>query len=194
MWQEISKLFNLITMMMPYRYWKALRQSENGRECISAAQMPEDFIILVYEIVDNSVDEALAGYGDHITVKIHKDHSISVSDQGRGMPTGMHKIGKPTPEVILTIFMQGENLAKEVIKQAAVCTVLEPLLSMPYRSGWLLQLNGMALFMNRRFENGGKPVTTLEKTGKTNQTGTKIHFKPDTTIFSNITFNYDIIM
>ena len=57
----------------------------------------------MYEIVDNSVDEALAGFGDQIIVKIHKDNSISVSDKGRGMPTGMHKLGKPTPEVILTI-------------------------------------------------------------------------------------------
>ena len=55
---------------------------------------------LVYEIVENSVDEALAGHGDHVIVKIHKDNSISVIDKGRGMPTGMHKMGKPTPEVI----------------------------------------------------------------------------------------------
>ncbi|MET0959013.1 MAG: ATP-binding protein, partial [Psychrobacillus psychrotolerans] len=62
---------------------------------------------LVYEIVDNSVDETLAGYGHHIIVNIHEDQSISVRDFGRGMPTGMHKTGKPTPEVIFTVLHAG---------------------------------------------------------------------------------------
>ncbi len=62
---------------------------------------------LVYEIVDNAVDEVLAGFGSHIIVKIHADQSISVRDYGRGMPTGMHKTGKPTPEVIFTILHAG---------------------------------------------------------------------------------------
>ncbi len=148
---------------------------------------------LVYEIVDNSIDEALAGYGDHITVKIHKDHSISVSDQGRGMPTGMHKLGKPTPEVILTILHAGGKFGQGSYKTsgglhgvgAAVVNAL---------SEWLvvtIKRNGF--IYEQKFANGGKPVTTLEKTGTTRQTGTKIHFRPDTTIFSNINFNYDII-
>lgn len=79
---------------------------------------------LVYEIVDNSVDEALAGFGDEISVVIHKDNSISVIDKGRGMPTGMHKLGKPTPEVILTVLHAVVSLVKVVTKRVVVCTVL----------------------------------------------------------------------
>ncbi len=65
----------------------------------------------------------LLSYGDHIIVTIHKDNSISVQDRGRGMPTGMHKLGKPTPEVIFTVLHAGGNSDRAAIKQAAVCMV-----------------------------------------------------------------------
>ena len=71
---------------------------------------------LVYEIVDNSVDEVLNGYGNEIDVTINKDNSISVEDNGRGMPTGMHASGKPTVEVILLCYMLEVNLDKVDIK------------------------------------------------------------------------------
>ncbi|MFD6441789.1 DNA topoisomerase IV subunit B [Peribacillus sp. NPDC060186] len=148
---------------------------------------------LVYEIVDNSVDEALAGYGDQISVKIHKDNSVSVTDKGRGMPTGMHKLGKPTPEVILTILHAGGKFGQGGYKTSGGlhgvgASVVNAL------SEWLVvTIKRDGFVYEQRFFNGGKPETTLEKIGKTNQVGTKIHFKPDPKIFSVTTFNYDIL-
>lgn len=148
---------------------------------------------LVYEIVDNSVDEALGGFGDQIIVKIHKDNSISVMDKGRGMPTGMHKMGKPTPEVILTVLHAGGKFGQGGYKTsgglhgvgASVVNALSEWLTVTIkRDGFVYE---------QRFENGGKPVTTLEKIGKTNQTGTTIHFKPDPTIFSSTTYNFETL-
>lgn len=148
---------------------------------------------LVYEIVDNAVDEALAGYGEHIIVKIHKDNSISVIDKGRGMPTGMHRIGKPTPEVIFTVLHAGGKFGQGGYKTSGGlhgvgASVVNAL------SEWLIvKIKRDGIIFEQRFEKGGKPVTTLEKVGKTNQTGTTIHFKPDTTIFSTLTYNYDTL-
>lgn len=148
---------------------------------------------LVYEIVDNSVDEALSGFGNHIIVKIHKDNSISVQDKGRGMPTGMHKLGKPTPEVILTILHAGGKFGQGGYKTSGGlhgvgASVVNAL------SEWLVvTIKRDSFVYEQRFENGGKPVTTLEKIGKTNQTGTTIHFKPDPTIFSATTYNYETL-
>jgi topoisomerase IV subunit B len=148
---------------------------------------------LVYEIVDNSVDEALAGYGDHIIVKIHKDNSISVADKGRGMPTGMHKLGKPTPEVIFTVLHAGGKFGQGGYKTsgglhgvgASVVNALSEWLTVTIkRDGCVYQ---------QKFENGGKPVTTLEKIGTTKQTGTTVHFKPDSSIFSTTVFNYETL-
>ncbi|WP_129729628.1 DNA topoisomerase IV subunit B [Ectobacillus funiculus] len=148
---------------------------------------------LVYEIVDNSVDEALAGFGGEITVMIHKDNSISVEDKGRGMPTGMHKLGKPTPEVILTVLHAGGKFGQGGYKTsgglhgvgASVVNALSEWLVVTIkRDGFVYQ---------QRFEHGGNPVTTLEKIGVTKQTGTKIHFKPDATIFSTTNFQYETL-
>ncbi|MFC3886038.1 DNA topoisomerase IV subunit B [Bacillus songklensis] len=148
---------------------------------------------LVYEIVDNSVDEALAGYGNYIKVTIHNDNSISVQDKGRGMPTGMHKLGKPTPEVILTVLHAGGKFGQGGYKTSGGlhgvgASVVNAL------SEWLVvTIKRDGLVYQQRFENGGKPVTTLEKIGKTRETGTKIHFKPDAQIFSTTAYNYDTL-
>ncbi|MEQ6353244.1 DNA topoisomerase IV subunit B [Lysinibacillus sp. M3] len=148
---------------------------------------------LVYEIVDNAVDEALAGFGSHIIVTIHKDQSISVRDFGRGMPTGMHKMGKPTPEIIFTVLHAGGKFGQGGYKTSgglhgvgssvvnALSTFLEVTI---HRDGKKYR---------QRFENGGHPVTTLEQIGQTKQTGTLVHFLPDDTIFSVTKFNYDTL-
>lgn len=148
---------------------------------------------LVYEIVDNAVDEVLSGFGDHIIVKIHKDNSITVIDHGRGMPVGMHKSGKPTPEVIFTVLHAGGKFGQGGYKTsgglhgvgASVVNALSEFLEVTIkRDGYIYR---------QRFENGGKPVTTLEKLGKTKETGTTIHFKPDASIFSTTVFNYELL-
>ena len=148
---------------------------------------------LVYEIVDNAVDEALAGFGSHIIVKIHEDNSLSVRDFGRGMPTGMHKMGKPTPEVIFTILHAGGKFGQGGYKTSgglhgvgsSVVNALSSFLEVTiYRDG---------VIHRQRFENGGKPVTSLETIGKTKETGTLVHFLPDKEIFSVTKFNYDTL-
>ncbi|QOY34894.1 DNA topoisomerase IV subunit B [Anaerobacillus isosaccharinicus] len=148
---------------------------------------------LVYEIVDNSVDEALAGFGNEIKVTIHKDNSISVQDDGRGMPTGMHKMGKPTPEVILTVLHAGGKFGQGGYSTSGGlhgvgASVVNAL------SEWLeVTINRDGFVFKQRFEDGGKPVTTLEKVGTTKKTGTTIHFKPDKTIFNTTTYNFETL-
>ncbi|MED1864419.1 DNA topoisomerase IV subunit B [Fictibacillus nanhaiensis] len=148
---------------------------------------------LVYEIVDNAVDEALGGFGDYIHVKIHKDNSVSVSDDGRGMPTGMHKLGKPTPEIIFTVLHAGGKFGQGGYKTSGGlhgvgASVVNAL------SEWLeVTIHRDGQTYRQRFENGGKPVTTLEVIGNTRKSGTTVHFKPDPTMFSTINYNYETL-
>ncbi|KGP71042.1 DNA topoisomerase IV subunit B [Pontibacillus yanchengensis] len=148
---------------------------------------------LVHEIVDNAVDEALAGFGNRITVTIHKDQSVSVRDEGRGMPTGMHRLGKPTPEVILTVLHAGGKFGQGGYKTsgglhgvgASVVNALSEWLEVTiYRDGQMYY---------QRFEDGGKPVTSLEQRGATRKSGTLIQFKPDSSVLSTTTFHFDTL-
>lgn len=148
---------------------------------------------LVFEVVDNSVDEALSGFGSEINVTIHADNSISVRDYGRGMPTGTHKTGKPTTEIILTVLHAGGKFGQGGYKTsgglhgvgASVVNALSEWLEVTiHRDGHIFR---------QRFEHGGKPATGLEQIGKTKETGTTLHFKPDTTIFSTTKYQYDLL-
>ncbi|KRM72630.1 DNA topoisomerase IV subunit B [Lacticaseibacillus brantae] len=149
---------------------------------------------LVYEIVDNAVDEALAGFGDTIAVTIHADDSITVSDHGRGMPTGMHASGKPTIEVILTVLHAGGKFSQNSYKTsgglhgvgASVVNALsESLTVRVVRDGEAFE---------EHFVNGGHPDGSLVKVGKVKEpNGTTITFKPDPTIFQTTTYSFDTL-
>ncbi|WP_315117029.1 DNA topoisomerase (ATP-hydrolyzing) subunit B [uncultured Clostridium sp.] len=148
---------------------------------------------LVYEVVDNSIDEALAGYCDKIDVIINEDNSINVEDNGRGMPVGMHpKMNKPTVEVIMTILHAGGKFGGEGYKVsgglhgvgASVVNALSEVCEVEVaREGYLWK---------QRYERG-IAVTGLEKIGETEEHGTRTYFKPDLEIFDELDFDYDTL-
>lgn len=149
---------------------------------------------LVWEIVDNAIDEALSGFGDNIQVTICKDNSIKVTDHGRGMPTGMHASGRPTTEVILTILHAGGKFSEDGGYKTSGglhgvgASVVNAL------SSWLeVTIQREGKIFKQRFEDGGSKVGKLEVIGKTNKTGTTIHFMPDSSIFSVYEYNFSTI-
>ncbi|MGB9867503.1 MAG: DNA topoisomerase (ATP-hydrolyzing) subunit B [Bacillota bacterium] len=149
---------------------------------------------LVYEVVDNSVDEALAGFCTKIEVTLHKDGSCSVTDNGRGIPVGIHpQVGRPAVEVALTMLHAGAKFGGQGYKvsgglHGVGVSVVNAL------SSWLevtVDRDGGRFY--QKFERG-KPVTELQKLGPSDQTGTTVRFKPDPEIFTETTtFNYETI-
>ncbi|HEN7733069.1 TPA: DNA topoisomerase IV subunit B [Streptococcus agalactiae] len=150
---------------------------------------------LVWEIVDNAVDEALSGFGNRIDVIINKDGSITVTDHGRGMPTGMHAMGKPTVEVIFTVLHAGGKFGQGGYKTSGGLhgvgsSVVNAL------SSWLeVEIIRDGAIYRQLFENGGKPVTTLKKIGTApkSKSGTSVSFMPDQSVFSTIDFKFNTI-
>lgn len=150
---------------------------------------------LVYEITDNAIDEIINGYGDEIQVTLNPDGSITITDNARGMPTGMHASKKSTPEVIFTVLHAGGKFGEGGYKTAgglhgvgaSVVNALSEWLKLRvYRDGHIYEMS---------FSNGGKVDRPLEKLGKTRKTGTEVTFKPDPLIFKNSTaFNYETIL
>ena len=148
---------------------------------------------LVWEIVDNAIDEAINGYGKHIVITIHSDKSVSVSDEGRGVPVGMHASGKPTPEVIYTVLHAGGKFEESGYKVSGGLhgvggSVVNAL------SKWMevtIKRDKGEYFI--RFKDGGKVDKPLKKIGTTNKTGTTVRFLPDPEIFSTTNFSYTTI-
>lgn len=148
---------------------------------------------LVYEVVDNSIDEALGGYCDTITVTIHKDNSIEVSDNGRGIPVGVHpQTGKSTLETVLTVLHAGGKFGGGGYK-----------VSGGLHGVGVSVVNALSLFLEatvrtdgkvykQRFERGN-PTSDIKEVGQTNESGTTIFFKPDEEIFEDTIFKYETL-
>jgi topoisomerase IV subunit B len=158
---------------------------------------------LVWEIVDNAVDEHLAKFCSKIDVIIHKDHSITVIDNGRGIPTGMHKLGIPTPQVVFTILHAGGKFGGAGYKKsgglhgvgASVTNALSEWLEVEiYRDGKVHKQRFEYWIDAEGKEHVGEPSTGLVVAGNTNKTGTKVTFKPDKRVFqSGIAVSYDTL-
>ena len=148
---------------------------------------------LVWEIVDNSVDEIINGYGKKVKIILYKDGSISVEDEGRGVPVGMHSSGMSTPEVIYTVLHAGGKFEEGGYKvsgglHGVGASVVNAL------SKWMevtIKRDGHEYFI--RFKDGGKLDLPLKQIGNTNRTGTKVRFMPDSEIFETTHFSYSTI-
>ena len=148
---------------------------------------------LVWEIVDNSIDEVMNGYGKNIKIILHSDGSVSVSDDGRGVPVGKHESGKSTVEVIYTILHAGGKFEEGNYKvsgglHGVGASVVNAL------SKWMIvtsKRDGAEYTIS--FKNGGELDSPLKKVGLTNKTGTTVRFMPDDKIFSTTNFSFTTI-
>lgn len=148
---------------------------------------------LVWEIVDNSIDEIINGYGNKIRIILHADHSVSVEDEGRGVPVGKHASGKDTPEVIYTVLHAGGKFESSGYSvsgglHGVGASVVNAL------SKWMevtIKRDGYEYFIS--FKDGGKVSQKLTKRDKTSKTGTKVRFMPDDEIFSTTNFSFTTI-
>src|SRR5687768_10045550 len=147
---------------------------------------------LVYEIVDNSIDEALAGFCDQVNVTLHIDNSVTVVDNGRGIPVDRHASGRPAAEVALTVLHAGGKFDNDSYKVSgglhgvgvSVVNALSENLDLEiWRNGQVY----------KQSYTRGKPIGDLEVTGTTKKRGTKITFKPDAEVFETVEFSFDTL-
>lgn len=149
---------------------------------------------LIWEIVDNSIDEALNGYGKKIQITLEADGSVTVQDEGRGMPIGQHASGVNTLQVIFTVLHAGGKFTSEGGYKTAGglhgvgASVVNAL------SEWLtVEVAHDGELVRMEFADGGKKIGKLEHLGKTNRTGSTVRFKPDPRIFSTTEYKYDVV-
>ncbi len=148
---------------------------------------------LAWEIIDNSIDEIINGFGDKITITLNLDNSITITDNGRGVPTGKHETGKSTPEVIYTILHAGGKFSEGGYKvsgglHGVGASVVNAL------SSWMdVTIFNEGKEFNIKFTNGGKIEQPLKEIGKSTKTGTSVTFMPDPEIFGNSSFSYTVI-
>ena len=147
---------------------------------------------LVYETVDNSIDEALAGYCDAIDVTIHSDNSITVRDNGRGIPVEMHKVGKPAVEVVMTILHAGGKFGDGGYKVSGGLHGVGVSCVNALSEHMEVEVRHSGKIYGIEFSRG-KTVVPLYEKGTTEETGTTVHFKPDSTIFTELIYSYETL-
>lgn len=148
---------------------------------------------LLYEVVDNSIDEAMGGFCKKIEVIIHPDNSVTVSDDGRGIPVDIHEAtGQPAVTIVLTKLHAGGKFGGGGYRVAGGLHGVGVSVVNALSERLEVEVSRDSRIFSQKFEKG-KPVSDLKKFGKSTQTGTKITFKPDPEIFEDINFSFDII-
>ncbi len=148
---------------------------------------------LVFELVDNSVDEAIAGYCSEVEVIVHIDNSVTVSDNGRGIPVDIHPDKKiSAAEVVMTVLHAGGKFDKDTYQVSAGLHGVGVSVVNALSGNLFLEIRREGRIYSQKYEKG-KPLTALEKAGKCETTGTKITFQPDPTIFTELSFGYDAL-
>src|ERR1700690_2281270 len=148
---------------------------------------------LVWEVVDNSVDEAMAGYADEINVTVHADDSVSVVDNGRGIPVDMHATEKrPAAEVVLTVLHAGGKFDSDTYKVSGGLHGVGVSVVNALSDRLELEIQRDGAVWEQSYEKG-KPTTKLKQPGKTRKTGTTVTFHADPSIFDKTTYSYDTL-